>query len=61
MEAIVTSIQGLSGSESDLGSLLTYLKSAPTVSTLQGNVDAIIQAVHSLDATQHSLGMLILL
>jgi hypothetical protein len=61
MEAVVTSIQGLSGSESDLASLHTYLTSAATVTVLTGNVDALLQAVHSLDVTQHSLGVLFLL
>jgi hypothetical protein len=59
MEAIVTTIQGLSTTSCDLAQLLTFLNSQATV--LANQPDAILQAVHCLDASQHSLGMLFLL
>ena len=59
MEAVVTSIQGLSGSPGDLQSLQTSLKNQASV--LVANVGSIPAALQSLNPELHSLGYLWLL
>lgn len=59
LDGLVAQIQGLSGSNSDLNSLLTALKQSENL--IRHNQAGILIAVASLDLDQHSLGSLFLL
>ena len=59
LDALVAQIQGLSGSPTDLSSLLSTLKQSENV--LRHNLPGLLPAIHNLDAAQHSLGYVFLL
>lgn len=59
LENVVAQIQALSGSPSDLSSLVGNLKQAESV--LRHNQGGLLTAVATLDAGAHSLGIVYLL
>lgn len=61
LHTVITQIQGLSASESDLDSLNTQLKPSQVDSLLKGSAGAIYEALQTLDMQAHSLGYLYLL
>ncbi|KAL4539541.1 hypothetical protein Ndes2437B_g02090 [Nannochloris sp. 'desiccata'] len=61
LQTVITQIQGLSASESDLDSLNTQLKPSQVDSLLKGSAGAIYEALQTLDMQAHSLGYLYLL
>lgn len=61
LQTVITQIQGLSGSESDLDSLITHLKHSQIDILLKANAGAIYEGLQTLDMQAHSLGYLYLL
>ena len=61
LEALVAQVQGLSGSEADLGSLQATLRAPAADGVLRANAGALLAALGGLDAEAHSLGCLYIL
>jgi hypothetical protein len=61
LHTVITQIQGLSASESDLDNLNYQLKPSGVDGLLKANTGAIYEALQTLDMQAHSLGYLYLL
>jgi hypothetical protein len=61
LQGMITQIQGLSASESDLDNLNTQFKPSQVDSLLKASAGAIYEALQGLDMQAHALGYLYLL
>jgi hypothetical protein len=61
MDRLISSIQGQSGSASDLSDLNAQLATHQTEQLLRQNAAALLEVARDLDAEHHSLGLLYLL